>query len=687
MYLSLNYTTKKYMKRILLSLAFMAALSLSAQTGYYQTPIAGSGNPNNLNADLEFPVGGGISAGWTTILTGPQSAAWSPSQTLPFAFKFNDAAVTTFTAHSTGVVTFDGSAATISATNTAIPSTGIPDKSVSLWGLRISNTGDYIITKTFGSAPNRQFWIQYNSASEANLSSGTSAGWCYMSIVLEETTNKIYIVDQRTNFSNTSKISAGIQIDGTTAIKVNNVHPFSARNSNLETPIDNRYFAFAPGIAPVNEAIISGISMDKFLIIGNAPYAVTYTVGNNGSAPITSLKVSYSINNGPAVEDIITGLNIASGASAQVTSTTKWNPTLKGAYDIDVNILEVNNVVDNLSDNSTTGKVNVVNAFVKRKVLHEQLTSSTCPPCTPGNINVNGILANATDYTIVKYQMNYPDTGDPYYNVENSTRHTYYAVGGIPNMVVDGKQWQGNSNSYTAGILSAAQEIPAFMEITGSAKNEWKNKISVDVTITPKSDFPANLRLFAVIVEKNTSLNVKTNGETEFDHVAKKIMPNTNGESLLALTDGTPVSKTLSFTFNGPYVLPASGASPANLATSNTVENWGNLQVVVWVQDFTTKEVFQSAAFDVANNSTEDISNKMNIFPNPAAQSVLVNADALKGTLTSVQLVNLMGQTVATGQTTNGQFTFDVSNLANGVYTVKMEGSAKQAVQKLVIQH
>ena len=155
----------------------------------------------------------------------------------------------------------------------------------------------------------------------------------------------------------------------------------------------------------------------------------------------------------------------------------------------------------------------------------------------------------------------------------------------------------------------------------------------------------------------------------------------------MALTDGTPVSKTLSYTFNGPYVLPASGATPANLATSNTVENWGNLQVVVWVQDFTTKEVYQSAAFNVSNNSTEDISNKMNIFPNPAAQNVLVNAEALKGTNTTVQLVNLMGQTVANGTTSNGQFTFDVSNLANGVYTVKMESGAKQAIQKLVVQH
>ena len=672
------------MKRILLSLAFMAALSLSAQSGYYQTLIAGSGNPNNLSTDLEDTYASGISKGWAVVIASNNTGTWSAEQTLPFAFKYNDEAVTSYLVHGNGVVTFTpGSAGAIAATGTSIPDASIPDKSITLWGLRPSGANDNIVSKTFGTAPNRQHWITFNSCTEAN----NATGYTYMSIVLEETTNVIYLIDQRVSTPNVTKIVAGLQIDGATMVKLNNANTYACKAEDGQEFSNNIFYSLKPGTAPVNEAIVTGLTMDKYLIIGNAPYEVSYTVGNNGSAPITSLKVAYTINNGTAVEDVITGLNIASGASAQVKSTTKWNPTIKGAYDVAVNVLEVNNIADNLSDNNVTGKVNLVNAVVKRKVLHEQLTSSTCSPCNPGNANVNGILANATDYTIVKYQMNYPSPGDPYYNVENSTRHTYYAVGGIPNMVVDGKQWQGNSNSYTAGILTAAQEIPAFMEITGSAKNEWKNKISVDVTITPKSDFPANLRLFAVIVEKNTSLNVKSNGETEFDHVAKKIMPNTNGESLLALTDGTPVSKTLSYTFNGPYVLPASGATPANLATSNTVENWGNLQVVVWVQDFTTKEVYQSAAFNVSNNSTEDISNKMNIFPNPAAQNVLVNAEALKGTNTTVQLVNLMGQTVANGTTSNGQFTFDVSNLANGVYTVKMESGAKQAIQKLVVQH
>jgi hypothetical protein len=65
--------------------------------------------------------------------------------------------------------------------------------SVCVWGLQMK-AGDNIISKTFGTAPNRQHWIQFNSCSEANLQSG----WTYWSIVLEETSNKIYIVDQRT---------------------------------------------------------------------------------------------------------------------------------------------------------------------------------------------------------------------------------------------------------------------------------------------------------------------------------------------------------------------------------------------------------------------------------------------------------------------------------------------------------
>ncbi|MBL0071768.1 MAG: hypothetical protein IPP34_08130 [Bacteroidetes bacterium] len=79
-------------------------------------------------------------------------------------------------------------------TSQLLPSALIPDNSVCVWGLQATGANDNIVVKTFGTAPNRQYWIFFTSYSIP----GNTAGWTYWSIVLEETSNKIYLVDQRT---------------------------------------------------------------------------------------------------------------------------------------------------------------------------------------------------------------------------------------------------------------------------------------------------------------------------------------------------------------------------------------------------------------------------------------------------------------------------------------------------------
>ena len=208
------------MKKTILSLMALVSLGAFAQTGYYVAPGTGSGNPGGLNGDAEYPPGGGLPTGWTTLITGPQNEMWSASQNMPFAFKFNDQDVTSYKVAANGVVTFDvATTITPSAVNGDLPNAGIPNQSVCVWGAGATATGDYVISKTFGTAGKRQHWIQYNSCSEANI--GT--GWVYLSIVFEEGTNNIYIVDQRYNGTAASKLSLGLQIDGSTAVKLSGI--------------------------------------------------------------------------------------------------------------------------------------------------------------------------------------------------------------------------------------------------------------------------------------------------------------------------------------------------------------------------------------------------------------------------------------------------------------------------------
>src|SRR5690606_30786514 len=185
----INLKNHHLMKKILLSLcAFMAFSAAEAQ--YYAIKHTGS-NPGPQNTDLEYPVRGGLPAGWSTLVSGSASTlttpVWSSNVNIPFAFSFNGSLVSSYKVATSGVVTFTTSATAVPpVTNTALPSASIPDNSVMIWGL-YANASDFIITKTFGTSPNRQHWIQFNSYSQTT---NPNSGYTYWSIVLEETSNK-----------------------------------------------------------------------------------------------------------------------------------------------------------------------------------------------------------------------------------------------------------------------------------------------------------------------------------------------------------------------------------------------------------------------------------------------------------------------------------------------------------------
>ena len=144
---------------LLLSLSFA-----NAQYWRIDYPNAAT-NPGGLNTDDEYPVGGGLATTWATIQGFSATPVWSPAQTIPFSFSFNGAAVTQFKVSTSGVLTFNtgSSMAAPAYAKASLPDATIPDQSVCIWGLAALGSNDNIVTKTFGTAPNRQLWVQFSS--------------------------------------------------------------------------------------------------------------------------------------------------------------------------------------------------------------------------------------------------------------------------------------------------------------------------------------------------------------------------------------------------------------------------------------------------------------------------------------------------------------------------------------------
>ena len=703
------------MKKLLLT-ASIALSVFFAQAQYYTLSFPNAGeNPGNVNTeDTEYPVGGGISPGWTTILTTQASPTWSPVQTIPFAFEFNGNAVSQFKVSSSGVLTFDLNAGTAPASSAVtLPNAAVPDSSICILGINGTGASDNIVTKTFGTAPNRQHWIHFSSYS----ASGTD--WTYWSIVLEETTNNIHIVDQRTNGA--VSLTLGIQFDAATALSVNGSPAVPSYSINAPDPSDNSYHTFYNGVQPMYD--IKNVSIDNSVFHEvSTPNTITGTIRNLGSETVTSVEVNYTVDGGAPVTATISGLNLASGASTTYSHPTAWTPAIIQTYTLETEVTLVNGNVDaNVGDNLASKDIVSHPTAVARTPLLEAFTSSTCGPCNPGNVNVNNVLSNFQgEYSKVNYQMSWPGTGDPYYTDEGGDRRTYYDVNSVPNIFTDGANGI-NSNNYTANDFTSAQMQPAFisMETDATVHNEVvyevvngqlevvesKWVLNASSWFTPLINLPSNLVAHHAINEKLTFENIKSNGETEFEHVMKKMMPSAAGQSLSAVSANDTVMLSNTHEFVGDYRLSNDALDPINHSIEHSIEEFSDLEIVFWIQTPATGEIWQSYHQDVVvgdevsnlttleengetiyviDNDTFELFGGVvvplgikdnneptfKVYPNPAKD--LVYIAGTEG-MANVTMFDVQGRVVKLVSTQSN--TIQVSDLPTGMYIVRIENN------------
>ena len=675
------------MKKLLLSLSVLF-LSASTAFGQYYHLASASGNPGTANSeDTEYPVGSGLPTDWTSIMAAAQTAgSYSSAQTIPFTFLFNGDTVTTYRASNTGIVTFSQltSPANHSAgTVVSLTSSTVPDSSVCILGVNGAGTNDQIATKTFGTAPNRQHWVLFASYS----ATGTSGShWTYWSVVLEESTNNIYIVDQRTA-GFTGALNIGVRVSSTVVDSISGV---TSGSTNAPDRTDNTHYTFIQGVQPDYELAGISVNLNPYLALTAAPFTVSADFTNNGAQTLTSADLNVSVNGGTATTTSLTGLSVASGGTGTLTATTTWNPSASGNYTVAAwlsNLNGTNSDSDNSNDTAMI-MVQVVPALAVRIPLYETFTSSTCPPCVPANTQMESVFAsNGDEYTSLKYQMSWPGSGDPYYYAEGGDRRTYYGVNSVPRVEIDGG-WDNNGNNVTQQVFDQFQAVPAFVEMTATFST-FAQTVETTVHINPLADVASNnLALFAVIYSHRDTANVGTNGELEFFNVVKKMMPSSSGQSLSAMTAGSSVSQTLSYTFNGTYVLPPNASSPVNLSTNHTVEDFSNLGVVLFIQDIATKEVLQSvdATYTIGQFENE-LASSLNVYPNPATDRVFVEGD-FEGEA-HVRMINMLGQEVDAfnGMFQGGQkLEIHTDQLAPGTYMLIVSKEGTTHAEPVVIK-
>jgi len=680
-------------KLLLLSGVVLGGLATKpALAQYYLIPnLQAQQNPSGVNTDSEgrFDLG---QPGWTQILAGSAATlaapAWSPVQTLPFGFQMNGQTFTSYKVSSSGVLTFSTAATGVPTTrNYALPIAQIPDNSVCIWGTLMTADNDYLVTKTFGAAPYRQHWVQFNSASipAGGTSSPIATAFVYCSIVLEETTNKVYLVWQRSGAQGQT-LTAGIQLNATQAVQVANAPNTSIPNLADISPIDNAYYEFTPGTQPTLDVAGRQLRLPRTAAL-QSNVTIRGLFQNMGTQNIASLTANYKVGNGPVVSAPLSGFNVASLDTAVFVHPTAWQPTSGGVIPVKAWLSGPNGGTDAQPSNDTIRTTIVVaDSTMRRKVVEEDFTSSTCGPCRSGNINTRNVNhmvgANRGKFVEIKYQQNFPAPGnDPYYTLESGSRFGYYNGSFIPYMIMDGG-WNENSQSYSSTVLNQFQSVRALARVSGDYSLTGNGLVTVRATVRPFMTVPAGrLVTHVVITERETRNNARTNGETVFYDVMKKMLPDQNGTVMPALTSGQD------FVVNQFYDV-------SRLPATQAVEHFDSLRVIVFVQDLVTKQIYQGEEMTLKATLSSHSSQNGPVFalaPNPSTGRTRLLLNLPRPETVRVDVLDGLGRTVLSRpQVALGagaqEISLDLGRPAAGLYTVRLTTTQGLRTSKLTVE-
>lgn len=570
-------------KLILFVFAVLSSLFVSAQ--YRCIPeLDANQNPGNSSYE-DFP------SSYPALLEKSLVPRWSNIVQIPFPFYFNGQLVTSLKASSTGVVTFDTSVSWVPPIgNAPLPSPMIPSKSICIWGLTAPTNNSKLVMFNYTSQtsiiPSKQMWLTFLNYSDVNDPLTGRVITC--SIVLEENSNNIYIVEQFGSLTPPLTLTLGIQIDQSTAIMVPG-SPYTDVNVGRNYYSgNNKYFTFYPEYELNVDGEITASSNYDYVDFGNAPYNVGAVFHNLGTDTVRSLTLNYSVDGGATQSETFSGLNISTGEKHKIIFSSLWIPADTGVYQIDYWADNINGAVD--QDNSNDHffqRMNVAPVLPNRRVMFEEFKGTWCLWSGFWTHKYDSVLkANSSKVSSIKYEQT---SGLPWDYQDVNRRHGYYRPWAIPTAFGNGYILQNDSlciadySVFPGCPWNAVQsDIDSLYNLPGLFYVQPQLTLSgfsanISGTVTTAANVANPCIMHIAIVEDSILFATPqgSSGETLFVNTMRKLLPDNDGVYI-----GTPKTgqvDSLNYSFN----------------ITDTSSNLSRLYVVVFVQDTVTKEIYQ----------------------------------------------------------------------------------------------
>ncbi len=283
----------------------------------------------------------------------------------------------------------------------------------------------------------------------------------------------------------------------------------------------------------------------------------------------------------------------------------------------------------------------VARTTVPQLPLIEEFTSSTCGPCASFNNTFDPFLSsinaneNGGQTAAVKYQMNWPAPGDdPSFNPDGNSRRGFYAVTGIPKSYLNGVA----TTTFNQSVIDAASGESAFNLVPYFYLSG--DTVKATGTVTPYTTMTTALRVHLALTEDFYTYTGGTTSQTTFHYVMRKMLPSYVGTIISNINEDTI------YTINRNYKVTYDTV----VTGSNNI--WGTsagFTLVSWIQNATTKEVYQAAFANTpsALNISESANhNSMEVFPNPANEIFTIKLELAEKAAVVYTLNDITGKEV-----------------------------------------
>lgn len=221
---------------------------------------------------------------------------------------------------------------------------------------------------------------------------------------------------------------------------------------------------------------------------------------------------------------------------------------------------------------------------ISRTVLIEEFSNTSCIPCAEASVILDGLVEEFGIEKIVaiKYHPNFPSPIDPFYlhnPADNSARTSFYGILGIPDLWVDGTLSPPSldESEVRADIEEELSRpspllLDAEYEISGG---QYTVRAHV---IAAQDPGYSDLVIHFVVVESKIHFDTPPgiNGETDFQHIMRKMLPDAAGESFTITKDDA-----LNF---------------ERQVTIDDTWNEENIETIVFIQSQESREVLQACS-------------------------------------------------------------------------------------------